>query len=309
MIRGYLRANRSLAASTQATHKSALNRWVLWLSQSGREADLCSATRDDIEDYLDHLLKDRMQSPVTANTQRAALQAFYKWAKDQKEIKKNPAKNVTHCGNWDTVPPVLTDGEYKALMKACDDGSDMGRRDAAILSLLRWQGLRRGEICGLDLSSYHYNDGDHAFLMVGTAQHRTKTRKQRKVPLHPDTVDRIEAYLWRRGDDAGPLFLSAYTEDQRLTQSGMTQIMDKIRLRAKLPNRIGIHSFRRAWVIDLKRKGVEDRDCMIAGGWSNPMMVHRYTKSANEELAFDAIRATFPNPVRKSRGPRLRRVV
>lgn len=312
LIRGYLRSNRSLAETTRTSHQSILNRWALWLETEAangrRDADVRTASRQDVEDYLDHLLTDRQQSPVTVNTQRAALRAFYRWAKDTKEIKKDPAKNVNSAGAWESLPPVLTDAEYKALMKACDDGSDLGRRDAAILSLLRWQGLRRGEVIGLDLESYHYSDGDNAYIVVGTAQHRTKTRKQRRVPLHPDTVDRIEAYIWRRGEAPGPLFMSAYTDDGRLTRSGMTQIMEKLRRRAKLPTRVGIHSFRRAWIIDLKRKGVGDRECMIAGGWSNPMMVHRYTKSANEELAFDAIRATFPDPAKKPRRPRLRRV-
>ncbi|HZQ06470.1 MAG TPA: integrase, partial [Anaerolineae bacterium] len=49
----------------------------------------------------------------------------------------------------------LTNGEIDALMTAClNDESAAGARDAAIIALLRVGGLRRAEICALDVGDY-----------------------------------------------------------------------------------------------------------------------------------------------------------
>ncbi|MFH1109169.1 MAG: tyrosine-type recombinase/integrase, partial [Planctomycetota bacterium] len=83
-----------------------------------------------------------------------------------------------------------------------------GVRDRAILGVLAYSACRVGEIVALKVRDYKMS-GVHAILEV-----YGKGGKERRTPLHPEAVERIEAWLDTAGirDDAdGPLFRAAKT--------------------------------------------------------------------------------------------------
>ena len=54
---------------------------------------------------------------------------------------------------------VINPGELAALFAACDDGTPLGRRDAALFALLRQTGGRRFEVAALELQNYQPSSG------------------------------------------------------------------------------------------------------------------------------------------------------
>lgn len=87
-------------------------------------------------------------------------------------------------------------GELAALMKACANGSNKGRRDAALIALLYSAGLRRAEIVALDLASY--SDGELRVLGKGN--------RERSIPITNGAAEALEDWIKLRGSDHGPLF-------------------------------------------------------------------------------------------------------
>lgn len=114
------------------------------------------------------------------------------------------------------------------------------------MSLLWWSGLRRSEICNLDLAGV---DLHHGTATVGSRTFSTKNNKVRRVPLAGETVAALDRYLRRRGVEDGPLFLSSRGddhEDRRLQPNSITTMVNYRAQRAGIDRRIGIHEFRRA---------------------------------------------------------------
>ena len=90
--------------------------------------------------------------------------------------------------------------ELRALFAvSADDDSPAGRRDAAMLAVLYGGGLRRGELCLLDLGDF---DGKACTLTVRGG----KGRRQRVVYLNPGACRYLRAWIKGRGGEAGPLF-------------------------------------------------------------------------------------------------------
>lgn len=318
LITDYFRAHRKLRPTTKTSTRSTLNRWADFMAERG--GDIATATKDDVEAFLDSLVARKLK-PNTVNSIIDRLRWFYGWAIEAGVLAKNPTKTkgqikrkkitnpmagIEKLEPWEDVQPHIKDNEYAALIKACGKKDAIGYRDAAILSLMRYQGLRRKEVCGLDLDAYTYSEDD-AELKVGTAAHRTKNNQQRFVPLCDDTVDKLNAYLNFRDDTPGPLFLSAASEDGRLTEGAINQILAKLRKRAGITRSIGAHEFRRAWTIDFRDRGVRTETLMSVGGWNDPTMVRRYTRAEEVKLAHKEMRQAFAAMEKKAR-PRLRRV-
>ena len=285
MIRLWLRQER-MPATTAAVALSALNRWYDWLQS--RDMELVDATRFDVDEYVEHLettpseKTGKLLSPVTVIGSLVKLRAFYRWAHANRLLDGNPATEVKRPRASDSLPPALDDTMLRDMIRSC--GTDVnGRRDAAIMSLLRLSGLRRGEVCGLDLASYH--DGDTPYLTVGSAAHPTKTGEVRTVPIAEETADLLDFYLLQRGDDPGALFISRHADDGRMTPSGITQLIDRARQRCGIRGRIGVHTFRRAWAIDARESGMSDAAIMSIAGWKGEGMLVHYTKRADARLA------------------------
>src|SRR5512141_1100030 len=90
--------------------------------------------------------------------------------------------------------------EIASLIENCiEDGSPLGIRDAAIISILFGAGLRREEITKLNLDDYKPED---AKLVI-----RGKRSKERIAYLGDDALAALVSWLELRGEDAGPLFV------------------------------------------------------------------------------------------------------
>lgn len=90
--------------------------------------------------------------------------------------------------------------EIASLIQSCiEDGSLIGIRDAAIISILFGAGLRREEITKLNLEDYNV---EGAKLVI-----RGKRSKQRIAYLGDGALAALMTWLELRGKDAGPLFV------------------------------------------------------------------------------------------------------
>jgi integrase/recombinase XerD len=289
-----------MPVSTARVAKSVLNRWHGFLA--GRGKGLGDAVKVDVLAYRDSLTKAGL-SDVTRISHLVALRRFYDWAVKAQHMKSDPAAHVEMRRPQETRPPALADEQLRKLMQSCP-GTPVGRRDAAILLLLRHSGIRRSELCTVDLA--HYGDhGGRASLMLP----RTKNGQVRIVPVSDETRKLIGRYLRLvRGTEAGPLFVSRSSSDGRLTPNGVSGIVDRARIRAGITERIGVHSFRRAWTIDARSRGMSDHSIMRIAGWDDSEMIRRYTKTLEEKLAHDEYYLKM-GAEKKPYRPRLRRVV
>jgi len=235
---------------------AAITRLHHWLDARGLALE--TATEVDIVEYLNEV--GAGQTVGTLNRRRDYLKCFYSWLVDDSEGKyRDPMRRIKPVEKEDPVPenvPEATEEQYRALLATC--AMQRGRtrteyqrivdaRDAAIISLLWWTGLRRGSIAGLD---YKYLDLDNQIIHVISSNSKSKVAGD--VLIDDEAMEHLYRWLRYRGERPGPLFLS--TKANTGADGWRPILPDTIHLMIKRraakagidTYRFGAHSFRRS---------------------------------------------------------------
>jgi integrase/recombinase XerD len=171
----------------------------------------------------------------------------------------------------------LSEEEVAALFEATSTVQYLALdnvRGAALLAVLLGGGLRRAEVCALQLASFEPK--------AGSLQVHGKGDKYRTVYLAPKMVKRVEEWVKVRGDSPGPLFcpfntLSEPSVGRPLSLQGLTDIL------AALQKKTGIapfttHDLRRTFITRLLTKGADPLVVSKLAGHSNVQTTMVYDK-------------------------------
>lgn len=208
--------------------------------------------------FLDHLERERGNSPRTRNARLAAVHSLFRYAA------------LSHPEHAETIarvlaiPPkrhdralvtYLTEPELAALLAAPDRSTWVGRRDHALILLAAQTGLRVSEITGLTIGDLHLGTGAHVSCTG-------KGRKQRVTPLTAATVAVLRTWLAERGGQPGqPLFpartggrLSRDAIEHRLAKHTGTASARCLSLSAKS---VTAHTLRHTAAMRLLQSGID----------------------------------------------------
>ena len=181
--------------------------------------------------------------------------------------------------------------ELRALFKVCAaDPSPAGRRDAAMLAVLYGGGLRRAELCGLDLTDF---DAESCTLAVRSG----KGRRNRTVYLTPQVCRFLRAWTRERGSEPGALFCPVSSTGQvRVTPMRGESLWYILRRRQRQAGVQGItpHSYRRAYVTDLLDAGVDVFTVQRLAGHADAVTTARYDRRRDDVQRHASARLHLP---------------
>jgi len=168
--------------------------------------------------------------------------------------------------------------EVRALFAACDD-TPAGRRDAAMLAILYGGGLRRAELCGLDVTDF---DAGGCVLTVRAG----KGQRDRRVFLAKSVCKVVRKWTAVRGGDDGPLFVpissTGAVRITRLRGEAVRYILQKRQRQAGLTG-ITPHGFRRHYVSELLTAGVDVFIVQRLAGHADAVTTARYDRRGEGE--------------------------
>ena len=181
--------------------------------------------------------------------------------------------------------------ELRALFRVCAaDLSPAGRRDAAMLAVLYGGGLRRAELCGLDVADF---DTEGCTLAMRSG----KGRRDRTVYLSPDACEFVRVWHRERGFEPGPLFCPVSSTGQvRVSRLGGESLWYVLRRRLKAAEVEGItpHSMRRAYVTDLLDAGVDVFTVQRLAGHADAVTTVRYDRRREDVQRHASTRLRLP---------------
>jgi integrase/recombinase XerD len=151
-------------------------------------------TRAVMVHYQTYLFHHRKEdgAALTVGTQKHRLQdvcGFFSWLTKEGLIFYNPACDLEMPRREFRLPKaVLTVGEVEAILNVPDVTQPMGIRDRAILETLYSTGIRRFELCHLNLGDLDYDRG-----LIRVEQ--GKGKRDRFAPIGERALAWIEKYL------------------------------------------------------------------------------------------------------------------
>lgn len=233
---------RRLTPSTQQFYRAKLRIFLRWCN--GNEVE----TLADLSAHkLRQFLVDQQRRGVSGQYQHnlaRAVRAFLNYCVRDELIATSPFSKVQMPRLEKKILTSLSMEEVRAVLRCCPTP-----RDKAICLCLLDSGVRASELIALNV--------EHVDLKTGVVMvHCGKGQKGRTTYIGATTRKQLHRYFLSRRElvSQEPLFTSAMT-GERLTLSGLVQLMERLRQRSGVDT-CTCHAFRRSFALNCLRNGM-----------------------------------------------------
>jgi len=196
----------------------------------------------DISRYMRAYKKIRKISNQTLKNVRAVYSSFFSWLRDRDRIRKNPMALVEEIKVEKKLRKPYTDEEREMLLRNCKT-----LRDKAMMEFLYSTAVRVSELVALNREDVHFSDKN--LIVYG------KGSKERTVYLNDRTCLYMKEYLNSRKDDNTALFVSEKHPYQRVSKTGIEDIIRRTGQRAGV-EKAHPHRFRRTSATNALNRGM-----------------------------------------------------
>lgn len=275
------------AKGTRNLYKRGVAAYREFCADNGLIADF---NKTDVQRFVVACKTDYGRTASTSRDYLKGVRAFVAWAVKEGEFTDGSAQSIEL--------PNLNDGrvlvhikpeQHQALLDTCDPATFVGRRDAALLRMLKACGVRASELVGLTV--------DDVTVRTRRALVHGKGGKDRLVAYDAETALSLDRYLRarrsQRRKDLPELWL-AYGGTRPLTYSGFDKMLER---RAEIAGvgPVHAHMWRHLWARTYLRDGGDRGDLKVLGGWESNEMVDHYTFEDKADRALEAYDRLYGN--------------
>lgn len=273
---------RGVSHNTIRNYRLDLRQFATWFEITNAEAFAAAAvTPTDLRQFRSHQQAVRKFKPATVNRRLACLRTFFDWARGAGLVTANPADDVPPVESQRRAPQSLTRAELNRLTREAEKDTlgdvHQGRRNLAIIQMLRFTGLRVQELCDLSMGDVEISE------RKGEVTVRSgKGQKFRQVPLSSEARKALGAYLEVRpeiGHEA--VFLG---QRGPISSEAVRRVVKKYAARAGVEG-VTPHVFRHSFGRGLIDAGVDLISVAALLGHAKLETTMVYTQPRPEDLA------------------------
>ena len=273
-----LMSTRGLSEATVTAYRQDLERFYRFLLEEAVEGFIIPITL--VRVFIASLTREGL-SVATCNRMLSAIKGFYRYLIKEGQVISNPFEEIRGFKKARRLPDVLSEKEIQEIIGMT--GKDFqGIRDRLIFEMLYSTGCRVSELVGID-----YKDVD---LSRRTIMVLGKGGKDRLVFLGRGAMDALGVYLPLREhhvnkDDPDAMrCLIINVRGCRLTQRGITYIIDGYLEKSTLNKRVSPHTFRHTFATHILNHGADIRIVQEMLGHSSLSTTQIYTHMGTEKL-------------------------
>jgi site-specific recombinase XerD len=246
----YLEAENGCSALTVRAYRSDLRQFLSFLAEQGLTPEVEAIDVGVLRQYLVAMTVAGLK-PSTRSRRLAALRSLWSYLVDSGIATTNPCRRLRLPRKPRPAPSCLTAEECVRLLQATDRShyDALAFRDRAILTLLLFTGLRRGELLSL---SVHDVDLDARMLRVV----RGKGGRSRTVPLREVAVQAVSDWLEFRPACRHAVLFTSRT-GKALRANDLQRMFRRVLAQAGIERPgITLHKLRHTFATMLLRQGV-----------------------------------------------------
>jgi site-specific recombinase XerD len=262
----YCEVERRLSPQTVTSYRSDFRQFTEFLRGQSRwglvSQDVLGAlSMGNVRDYQYYMAEQRW-SPATVQRRLVSLNRFGAWLVKRGHAKTNPLAEMELPRKPRPLPRIVDWGILAAAAHA-----EPKPRDAAILGVLVYAGLRRGEVVGLEVGDFSPT--------AKTLHVRGKGNKDRVISLPKPAQKMLKTYLSSRANAGpeAPLFVTA--AGQRITHKVVTRVVRRIG--EQIGRHLHPHMFRHSYATELLDRGADIRDIRDLLGHESVATTEIYT--------------------------------
>ncbi len=261
----YLSSYRGYSPHTAKAYARDLREF--WAFVAGRYRVVRRPDQIQREMVVAYALSLRGLAPLTVRRKVSGVSSFFTFLLDTGQATHSPARGVPLPKVVQGVPVCMSEEQTRRLLEAAHTPWHR-----ALLSLLLFAGLRRGEAAAITLSDL---DLAHGQLLV-----RGKGSKQRVVPLAPPVVRAIQEYLASRPHSDAPHLFVSRANGRPFAGRVVNRMLARVLQEAGIQDgHITPHCLRRTFATQLIRQGVDVKTVQELLGHADLQTTARYLTS------------------------------
>lgn len=276
-----------LSHHTRKAYEADLRQFFIFLEGKIPVENLASLRPEHVILFRKYLEEGRLHGgrpleKATINRKLAVVKSFLNWLCANEVLDKNPARLVKGFPqSQESDLKGLSDEEAAKILRMPDRNKASGALHLAVLHVLLYLGLRKGELIGLKIGDMDEERGTPVLRVRG------KGHKVRVLPLTAKVREAIEHYLHacRRDRSAKeePLFIPTKNPRTKtllktLNPHAITYLVVRYARKAGVLKTISPHSCRATCISNALDKKATHRAVQSLAGWSTPLMIQRYDK-------------------------------
>ena len=289
----HLAVEKGASPNTVAAYRNDLSQLLEHFAGPSRDGDrLTQWSQLDQATLTNYLasLYERGYSTTTVARKIASTKSFFNFLAEEGVVSEDPTERLFSPRVGRSLPKALSIEEVVRLLDApMKADTPEALRDAAMLELLYASGLRVTELVSLNLRDI--NIMDHWVRCLG------KGSKERIVPLHRRSIERIVTYIERArakllGQDRErekALFVNRRGE--RLTRQGFWLLLKGYAQEAQIQGSITPHMLRHSFATHLLNHGASLRYVQELLGHASISTTQVYTHLSNDRIREEYERA------------------
>lgn len=235
-------------------------------------------TIQELRDFIAYI-NNRERSISTINSYITRIRGFFNWLQQEEYIITNPAVKLKRLKTPKKVQKAYNEVTVEKLRNACEV-----IRDKALYELMESTACRVGEITNIKVKDIDLIE--QSILVTG------KGNKQRIVYFSTRAKIFIEEYIKTRKADSEHLFLSLHKPYKPLKNRGVNFLLQRLKKKSEVTERIFPHNFRRTKATNLLNSGMSLQGVQQFLGHSSPTTTERYATLTQENLKNEYKRLT-----------------
>ncbi|MCI0745344.1 MAG: tyrosine-type recombinase/integrase, partial [Verrucomicrobia subdivision 3 bacterium] len=276
---------KSPSPQTRDSYGRDLQAFLIWVGISAGQLErLVSIRPHQVAAWRDHL-RERGLGNAAIVRKITVLRSLFSYLQTYGYTGANPAHS-----DFVQAPAVPRDGktvgltpeDCRRLLEAPDPSTPVGIRDRAILGTLAYSACRVGELARLRVGDYREAGGHKILEVFG------KGGKERRIPLHAEAFERLEAWLGVAGlrDDLdGPLFRATRSVRGQgrdgfratpLSKRAVQALLKRYARAIGLDPAVTVHSLRVTALTTARERGADIIDLQDFAGHSDPQTTLTY---------------------------------
>lgn len=264
--RAYINSRWGRGEISKETKRSFTETLGIFSGVIGTERRLTTIDRQDIERWMSGM----SCSAATKRLRLSTTRGMFQWAVIEGYAKVDPTLGIKGPKKPRSVPRGLAEAAIEMLLSVAIDA-----RERVMLTLMLEEGLRAGEIAGLEIGDVDLVS--RSMVVTGKGGH------SRPLPVTDLAAEAIEEYLLERGRRSGPLLLSyqrSYAnEGDGLTAKYVSRMAGNALRRAAL--RESGHVLRHTFAHGMIDAGASIRDVQVALGHASMTTTQVYLGRAD----------------------------
>jgi integrase/recombinase XerD len=280
---GHLVNVRGLAVSSRTQSLHYARRFLIWLQRRHGEKVLDRLNGVDVLEYITESA-ERHPNGSWRNSLCSYTRVFLRYLRWQGIIHVDLDRVVPKVPQWRLrdIPRHLPWEQVRRLIESVDIAKPIGLRDRAILLLIATLGLRNQEVRSLQLTDIFWRTAEIRL-------EKTKTRRERRLPLPAEVGSAIAEYLLHGRPRVGTpeVFLRHFTPVGPITSThGIGDIVEKHLLRAGIhASNHGAHLLRHSLATRMVNEAVPIKQIADVLGHTSINTTAIYTKVDTTRLA------------------------